>query len=520
MECCTYDDARSALAAIGQKHKALGALIRESAGKDERTAQRDGRGSLLFILGEMLTSIVDHASATGIVELSLTYEDMVVLCRGKVGGKGVRAKSLQSLFSAIYPATACTLDPPLDLGNGFSVVVEVTGTRTGKRGRPERGGPKAERGLRLGLHRHGVPVWITALPRDAAAHPFYAKVEALKHPPTLGEQDEALRFGETQAARQGNTWMVATFRMMRERLRQASTATIIALIIAAAASTAALAYSVYHLVDWLWSYRHPQVRGMALPNPPAWRTDHRTFPMKQSGCVGQVDGYLDSSQAALLVFTPTDCPADPEYPSARWQWSFTEPGREVTAITDQPTVVHRFITPNRALWSVAVWPQWYAEHRGQPFRVDAGGVRPAPAGGLDAAFDTRPLVPRGSALNELARRLVPDSVRVTGGEALPATLTSIPAGDSPCSSFVGLVTPLAEVLDAQLVLSVSGRGDVFPDAQVRLADLGVNLPRVGSHQLYLFALRVPPGVPGDLYAYAVHGGVRRTELARGVVACP
>ncbi|MGV8041489.1 MAG: hypothetical protein AB2L07_15985 [Thermoanaerobaculaceae bacterium] len=518
MESCSYDEARPALAALGQKHKDLVALLRESAGKDASAAQRDGHGSLQFLLGEMLTAIVDHASATGIVELSLTYEDMAVLCRTKVGGKSVRASSLQALFSATYPATASILGPPVDLGGGFSVVVEVTGTRTGKRGRPEKRGPRAGRGLRLGLVRHGVPVQVTSLPEDAAAHPFYAKVEALKHPPTPEEQDEALRFGEVQAARQGNAWMVATFRAMRQRLRESSTATVVAIIIAVAASTAALAYGVYHLVDWLRSYRHPQTRGMALPNPPVWGVEHTSFPIEQTGCVGRVDGYLDSSRNALFVFTPTDCPSTPKFPSARWQWSFTEPGRDVTVITDQPTVIHQFVTPDPASWSVAVWPQWYTEHRGRPFSVDDTGLRLAPSG-QDAAFDARPLVPSGSTLKELARRLVPDAERVAGGNTLPATITSIPADGSPCSSFVGLVAPLAEVLDAQVVLSVSERGDVFPDAQVRLADLGDSLPSVGSHQLYIFSLRGTAGVSRDLYAYAVHGGVKRTELARRAVPC-
>lgn len=518
MECCTYDEARPALEALGQKREDFVRLLRESAGKDVSTAKRDGHGSVLFLLGEMLTAIVDHASATGVVELSLTYEDMAVLCRSKVGGKSVRVSSLQALFSATYPATASILGPPVDLGGGISVVVEVTGTRTGKPGRPEKSGPKAGRGLRLGLMRQGVPVQVT-LPEGAAAHPFYAKVEALKHALTPEGQDKALRFGEAEAAKQGKPWLVVAFRAMREKLRDTSPLAVAAIVIALTASVAAAAYGVYRLVVWLWPYRHPQTLGQALSNPPGWGAEHTTFETVTSGCSGRLDGYLDSSQNALFVFTPTDCPADPEYSSARWQWSFTEPGQDVTVITDQPTVIHRFITEDRALWSVAVWPQWYTDNRGQPFSVGSDDRQPAP-GGPDAAFDARPVIPTGPALDELARRLVPDSMRAAGGEAFPATLASIPAGGSPCSSFVGLVTPLAGVLDAQVVLSVSGRGDVYPDAQLRLADLGAHLPSVGSHQLYLFSLRETPGPARNLYAYAVHGGVRRTELARLAVACP
>ena len=519
MEHYTYDEARPALVALEQKRKALDALLRESAGKDSSAVQRDGHGSVQFVLGEMLAAIVDHASATGIVELLLTYEDMAALCRLKVGGKSVRASSLQALFSAMYPASASILGPPVDLGDGFSVVAEVWGTRTGKRGRPEKGGPRAGRGLRLGLLQHGVPVQITSLPEAAAAHPFYVKVEALKRPPTPKEQDEALRFGEAEAAKQGKPWLVVAFRAMRQKLRDASPLATAAIVIALAASAAVAAYGVYKLVMRLWTYRHPRTLGQALPIPPVWGAEHAIFKMSPSGCSGRIDGYLDVSQNALLVFTPIDCPADPKYPSARWQWTFTEPGRDVTVITDQPTVIHRFVTPERLLWSVAVRPLWYSEDRSSPFNL-GGADRRSASGGPDAGFDERPSVPSGSAFDALIHGLVPDSMRVAGGEALPASLTSTPAGGLPCSSFVGLVAPLAVVLDAQVVLWVSGRGDVFPDAQVRLADHGVLQPEVESHQLYLFGLRGTPGASRDLYAYAVRGGVKRTELARGTIACP
>ena len=472
-------------------------------------------GSVEYVLERMLETILGHAAVTGVLEHTLTYGEMADLCAARPVPILAEDTSIESRFSAMYPVELKEIGSvPLGEKGELSVELEVSGTHVGRPGRPRKK-EKPRRGLRLTVRRNGEELVFGGAEPDSRKNPFAREVASAREDPKRAALDRTLANSQSAALDAGRPDLAARLARMRAPFARLTVSAMV-MVFTAIVATAAVVATIWIVVRF---FQHPQKKGKAMSNPPAWRVEHASWPVTQPGCLGQVDGYLDASQATLLVFTPTDCPADPLYPSVQWRWRFTETGRVDDVVTDQPTVIHRFASSDRTAWGVAVWPAWYTEQRSDPFAVDDAGVREAPTPGGPDAANVRPMLPTGSALDALIRRFVPDPASVRDLTALPVQLGSLSIDGDPCGRYAALLVPLDAVLDAQVVLFVAERGEVLPDAQVRLGDLGAYPPALASYQLYLFGLRGVPGVTSDVHVYAAKGNGERVDLMRGSLAC-
>jgi len=333
MENRTFDEVQGVLSALELVHEELRASVTKAAGRDPETGA--SVGTLAFILGEMLDAIVEHATTTGVLELALTYKDMVVLCRTKHSGKLATAESLQSLFSAKFSGGGTSIGVPLALGGNYSVTVEVTGTRSGTRGRPKKGGAPAMRGLKLALLRDGKPVQVTSLPASPAAHPFYRRIEELRSGATPRELDGVLAWVEGQL--RDNQYSLPRRRLAQARaaLARLSTAALVLLAILFAGTTAVASY-----VAWRVFFRPRTVVDPARQGQPI---DHsnlgpavETIPVDEPRFSGFIERYATDPGGSTYYFTATRIDRKNPDSNIRYLWMFNCDGFGNRAITDVP----------------------------------------------------------------------------------------------------------------------------------------------------------------------------------------
>ncbi|HNX50993.1 MAG TPA: hypothetical protein PKL08_12570, partial [Thermoanaerobaculaceae bacterium] len=82
-----------------------------------------------FLVHRMLASILKSYSETGVLELSLPYDDLATLSLQRKKPKPeVSKESIQAVFSAAFPGRT-TLLAEIPVGDGLTAKVEVVGSR-------------------------------------------------------------------------------------------------------------------------------------------------------------------------------------------------------------------------------------------------------------------------------------------------------------------------------------------------------------------------------------------------------
>jgi len=207
-----------------------------------------------FLVHRMLASILKSYSETGVLELSLPYDDLATLSLQRKKPKPeVSKESIQAVFSAAFPGRT-TLLAEIPVGDGLTAKVEVVGSRAGMRGQPS-SGQEADRGVRVSLTAGGKDLAIDDRPDDPSKHPFHIELATFREFVDGRRRIVAdLRVAANESDRRGDRVVAANLRDTARRIKGVPVRPIVIFVVSL--FTLGVAYTVDqafggHALRWL-----------------------------------------------------------------------------------------------------------------------------------------------------------------------------------------------------------------------------------------------------------------------------